>query len=695
MVLPLLPAAALGAEEGTAISSQAELSAMKSSGSYYLADDIVLTGTWTPISSFSGTLDGNGHTVSGLDVKLTNSGYGGLFASLSSSGTVKDLHVEGTVQTSGGSAARCGGIVGQSYGTITSCTFSGKVFNEGGDNHALGGIVGRNDGQLISDCINYGEITGKSVGGGYNAVYVGGITGSDHGKPTPSITGCANYGVLSATVDGTLTYWGELFGSDDWQNNGAYVGGIAGDTQAGKIDNSNANHGVIIADNGQTVNLTGVPDAPDLTLPNGVPAPSRDELEASLPGQIIVQTDGSGRWADVTWDVAGSAYNPFTAGDYTMSGTVTLPGKITNSNSVDLSTSITVTVTTPAEAPPDTEVTWTVGGGASTNGSLSEAITALDGTAGGIIRVNRDFAAADDYTLSLSGLGSAVTLNLNGNTVDMGGHTLTLAKGTLTINGGGTLTGTGNPIQVGFLSANAKLVLENSAVESTGSTGAISLSQGTDFEMEGGSLTCTSGAALNITGASTVAITGGTVTGNSVSGAIYATSGTLTLGVNGSTPSKTVPAIVNIAANTNAPALTGHKVNFYGGKLTFGKACATPIAVDSGGGLTLPANYELAITVGEDNATAVLKPTTAVSQAVWGVDAEHLTTSGTLFEAFAAAPAYIRLQTDVNLNAGDTNGSNRLVVSRGDHTLDLNGCTVSYAATIADGELSQIGRAHV
>ena len=68
---------------------------------FILKNDIELTSEWTPIgtgsaSYFAGTFDGNGHTISGLDVDI-DAGPAGLFGYLV--GEVKDLTVEGKISS--------------------------------------------------------------------------------------------------------------------------------------------------------------------------------------------------------------------------------------------------------------------------------------------------------------------------------------------------------------------------------------------------------------------------------------------------------------------------------------------------------------------------------------------------------------------------------------------------------------------
>ena len=112
-----------------------------------LEADIDLTGVeFTPIPTFGGTFEGQGHTISGLS--LTGSGnVRGLFRYVQPTGAVRDLHVSGTVAPTGRKNT-LGGLVGKNQGIITNCSFSGAV--SGAD--SIGGIAGINEsqGQIIN-----------------------------------------------------------------------------------------------------------------------------------------------------------------------------------------------------------------------------------------------------------------------------------------------------------------------------------------------------------------------------------------------------------------------------------------------------------------------------------------------------------------------------------------------------------------
>ncbi|MFR9584483.1 MAG: fimbrillin family protein, partial [Rikenellaceae bacterium] len=117
-----------------------------------LMDDITLTDvSWTPIgegtTTYSGTFDGNGKLVSGLNVP--SAGAAGLFGIIS--GTISNLGVTGGT-VSGTSA---GGVVGKnSGGTVINCYNAGCTVT--GNSH-IGGVVGYVDsGGVVVNCYNAG-----------------------------------------------------------------------------------------------------------------------------------------------------------------------------------------------------------------------------------------------------------------------------------------------------------------------------------------------------------------------------------------------------------------------------------------------------------------------------------------------------------------------------------------------------------
>ena len=181
---------------------------------FHLANDIELTGTWTPVSNvtypgdaFAGTFDGNGHTISGLN------GPNGLFVFVSGA-TIKDLKVIGTIS---GTSAYVGGIVGKTQtGTkIENCAFEGSVSSSNTGNSAgVGGIVGIvNNGSLsITNCYNTASVTSRKYAGGilgYSSKLGTTVTNSFN---TGKISGSANSGGIVGNLSNSKSsvsncYW--------------------------------------------------------------------------------------------------------------------------------------------------------------------------------------------------------------------------------------------------------------------------------------------------------------------------------------------------------------------------------------------------------------------------------------------------------------------------------------------------------
>ena len=205
----------------SAISTASQLAGLSgASGSYTLSNNIDLSGrSWTPISNFSGTLDGNGYTISGLNI---TGKYGidiGLFGTITSDVTIKNLIVEGNIDVSCDSAIGVGGFAGEIAGRLTiincvnkvnvSCTYTVKSTEHVG----AGGFVGLHTGSSsgmkfgsmnISYCINLGDIYVTGQSGDW--AFAGGIAGC---TVFDSIDNCINYGDVTS-------------------NGGKYTGGIVG-----------------------------------------------------------------------------------------------------------------------------------------------------------------------------------------------------------------------------------------------------------------------------------------------------------------------------------------------------------------------------------------------------------------------------------------------------------------------------------
>ena len=186
---------------GETPNASAKLTADISVNSYVLDYDGTLNNngdgfeTWTPIGNgsnlYTGTFDGQGHTISGLYFNISEWNIVGLFGA--NKGTIKNV---GVVDSYFYGCDYVGGVCGANSegGTITGCYNTGMVSG----NFQVGGVCGLNDGSTITGCYNTGTVSGSNLPGGVCGI-------NDKG----TITGCyTNSGVVCENNGGTVTYCG-------------------------------------------------------------------------------------------------------------------------------------------------------------------------------------------------------------------------------------------------------------------------------------------------------------------------------------------------------------------------------------------------------------------------------------------------------------------------------------------------------
>ena len=195
---------------------------------------------WTPIGigngtrngvpidfPYSGTFDGNGHTISGLNVNYRNKN-GGLFCYVMNA-TIKNLTVAGSVTHSSGDGVAYGGIVGcANSSTIENCTNRCTVTG----NWYAGGIVGWSTDSDIIGCANFGNISSPSFSGGI----CGKIGGeNDAAGIDATIRDCYNVGMVSGNYAGGITGQSDSEDIDILIANCYNVGSLHGSTNTGEI----------------------------------------------------------------------------------------------------------------------------------------------------------------------------------------------------------------------------------------------------------------------------------------------------------------------------------------------------------------------------------------------------------------------------------------------------------------------------
>lgn len=183
---PMLAAAGAVQDIGTAEA----FAAMEPGGNYQLTANITVTAPYA--NDFTGTFDGNGHTVT-LAIS-GDSDYQALFAKLVAGAVVKNVMVEGTVT----GKKYVAGIAGQAIdATITGCANKAGIL---ATDRYVGGIVAESKNTSISNCYNTGTISSDRSDKG---VCLGGIVGNatnNTGGGT-TVTNCYSIGTISATAD--------------------------------------------------------------------------------------------------------------------------------------------------------------------------------------------------------------------------------------------------------------------------------------------------------------------------------------------------------------------------------------------------------------------------------------------------------------------------------------------------------------
>lgn len=163
------------AEDFAAFSKNCTLDSWSRGKTINLTADISLAGTdVSPVPIFCGTFNGNGHTISGLDLDGGNS-YQGLFRFVAEDGVINGLTVSGTVSADG-AQEYVGGIAGSVRGTVRDCSFEGVIDGT----MYVGGIAGITEKTgRIENCRVIGMVQGEK--------YIGGIAGRNDGSISASV----------------------------------------------------------------------------------------------------------------------------------------------------------------------------------------------------------------------------------------------------------------------------------------------------------------------------------------------------------------------------------------------------------------------------------------------------------------------------------------------------------------------------
>ena len=177
---------------------------------------------WTPIGqtsgrAYRGSLDGQGHTVSGLYISKAGSGYAGLIGLAYGGTKVSNLTVRGEIAIADVGKVSVGGVAADvSAGEFENCVSDVKIAitRLTNSNANLGGFTGVASATSFTDCRFEGSITCQYTGSGYlgrgYSSYSGGALGG--------FIGLVKYTTLERCVNS----------GDVTVNKASGVGGIAG-----------------------------------------------------------------------------------------------------------------------------------------------------------------------------------------------------------------------------------------------------------------------------------------------------------------------------------------------------------------------------------------------------------------------------------------------------------------------------------
>lgn len=220
------------------ISNVAELKSIQNGYNYMLISSLYNIGNWTPISSYNGTFDGQGFTLSGMTYSLSNgiNAELGMFKTLGSNAIVKNIRFDNctityapTSEGNGVSKVKFGFIATFNYGKIESCTLTNTTINIDGNTKVsdqfvyVGNIACENYGTISYCTVDTGNInidsdtvSSDSADDKCAVAVAGGICA--YNKSSGTVTGCA---IVKSSITTRVCYI-----ADEGEDVKAVSGGI-------------------------------------------------------------------------------------------------------------------------------------------------------------------------------------------------------------------------------------------------------------------------------------------------------------------------------------------------------------------------------------------------------------------------------------------------------------------------------------
>lgn len=200
------------------VSTELELNAIRlhSDKHFKLMGDIVLKDNFRPIETFSGSFDGDGHTISGIKFVSKDQEGVGLFAE--NIGTIENVTLSATsYDISSVDMAYIGIVAGLNKGKISNVKALGSVVTDArGSFVYVGGITGKNEGTVVKS-VSEANITAEGTN-----VYAGGAIGDNRGSVETT------YAVGNVVVNNAfMAYAGGFVGASGKEISNSYATGNA------------------------------------------------------------------------------------------------------------------------------------------------------------------------------------------------------------------------------------------------------------------------------------------------------------------------------------------------------------------------------------------------------------------------------------------------------------------------------------
>ena len=185
---------------------------------------------------FTGTFDGNGHTISGLTIDRPDTDGVGLFG-LVAGGTIESVRLTDTAVTGNWAV---GGLIGRSDSSsvVRAAQADGALAGE----RWVGGLIGLTGGS-VDESDAEGTATGRARVGGLVGANTGTITAS---RAAATVLGTANVGGLAGGNTGTIR---AAYARGDVAADDVGAGGLVGRNFEGTIEETYATGAVSASDN--------------------------------------------------------------------------------------------------------------------------------------------------------------------------------------------------------------------------------------------------------------------------------------------------------------------------------------------------------------------------------------------------------------------------------------------------------------